>query len=62
VRRQWCHTPARPAPTSIPHTVRRPGWASSPAARAQNVRNVGAVKHGRNTHNRPINDAGRVSN
>jgi hypothetical protein len=50
----------RPAPTSIPHTVRRPVPASIPHAIAQNVRNVGAVKHGRKAASRPASEEGRV--
>jgi len=57
-RCRWCrwrgfharscgHTVDRPAPTRIPHTVRRPVAASILTTRAWNIRNVGAVKHGR---------------
>ena len=46
----------RPAPASMPHTVRFPGWARNPQARPQNVRNDGAVnngaKHGQQRHQR----------
>lgn len=41
--------------------MRRPGWATIPTTNAQNVPNVGAVKHGRTTHNTAANDAGKVT-
>ena len=44
----------------MPHTVRRPVWAKNPAARAQNVRNVGTVKHGSNVASNAISDGGKV--
>jgi hypothetical protein len=50
------HALPRPAPSSIPVTVRRRGWAASPAARAQNVRKPGAVKHGRNADSKVRGD------
>jgi hypothetical protein len=49
--RLWCQTRDSPAPTSIPHTVRRAGWATIRATNAVNVRNDGSVKHHRNVHN-----------
>jgi hypothetical protein len=36
--RSWRHTPASPAPVSIPHTVRLPVWAKNPAAGTPNRR------------------------
>ena len=36
----------RPAPASMPHTVRFPVWATNPQARPQKVRNDGAVNSG----------------
>ena len=50
----------RPAPVSIPHTVRRPVCAQNPQASAQNVRNDGAVKHGWNQASSTSSEAGKV--
>jgi hypothetical protein len=50
--------PGQPGPVSIPHTVCLPVWAGNPAARAQNVRNGGAVNSGSKTASSDISDAG----
>src|SRR5262249_21726662 len=54
------HTPASPAPASIPHTVLFPGRAINPTSSVTNVVNVGAVKHGRNGSSTRRSDPGRV--
>jgi len=41
--------------------VRRPGAAIRPATTVTNVRNDGAVKHGRRAASNPDNDGGTVS-
>src|SRR5664279_4607693 len=41
--REWCHTPARPAPVSIPHTVRSTGRRMKPVNIAVNTSYPGAV-------------------
>ena len=46
---------------SIPHTVRFPGRARKPQARAVNVRNDGAVNNGAKTASSVISDAGAGS-
>ena len=51
----------RPAPASIPHTVRRPACARNPQARPQNVRNDGTVNNGANQASRPISEPGTGS-
>ena len=58
--RSWLQARTRPAPASIPHTVRRPGWARNPAARPQKVRNDGAVNEGRKETSSVISDGGKV--
>jgi hypothetical protein len=55
------HSRARPAPDSMPHTVRFPGWARKPHARPQNVRNDGAVNSGAKETSSVITDAGAGS-
>ena len=52
---------ARPAPVSIPHTVRLPACARNPHARPQNVRNDGTVNNGANQASRPISEPGTGS-
>ena len=59
--RSWLQQRARPAPASIPHTVRFPGWARNPQARPQNVRNDGAVNNGARPASSVISDAGTGS-
>ncbi len=56
--RWWLQVPDSPAPTSIPHTVRRADWETSPQARAQNTGKVQALKHPRSSASRPANDGG----
>ena len=51
----------RPAPASIPHTVRFPAWDKNPQARPQKVRNDGAVNNGPNTASRLASEAGTGS-
>src|SRR5712691_3090802 len=51
----------KPAPASIPHTVRFPAWDKNPQARPQNVRNDGAVNNGPNTASRLASEAGTGS-
>src|SRR5437773_5360214 len=55
------HDPDRPAPSSIPQTVRRPVWASIPQTSAQNVVKLGAVKHGRRSASSRASDGGKLS-
>jgi hypothetical protein len=55
------HSRDRPAPVSMPHTVRFPGCARKPQARAVNVRKDGAVNNGANTASSVISDAGTGS-
>ncbi len=55
------HSRARPAPDSIPHTVRFPGWARKPQASPQKVRNDGAVNSGAREESSVISDAGTCS-
>jgi hypothetical protein len=57
--RPWCHIRARPAPVSIPHTVRPAGCANSPATSIVNVWKVGAVKHGRKVTSTRVSAPGR---
>src|SRR5215472_15297438 len=45
----------------MPTTVRRRTWPASPAASPQNVRNDGAVKHGRSAPSSTASEAGRVT-
>lgn len=52
---------ARPAPVSIPHTVRATGWVSNPATSAVNTSTLGAVKHSRNGASTRQNVRGRVT-
>ncbi len=59
--RSWLQEPARPAPASIPHTVRFPVCARNPQARPQNVRNDGAVNNGARPASSVISDAGTGS-
>ncbi len=59
--RSWLHSRARPAPDSIPHTVRLPGWVRKPQASPQNVRNDGAVNNGAKQASSVIRDAGTGS-
>ena len=59
--RSWLHSRVRPAPDSMPHTVRFPGWARKPQARPQNVRNDGAVNNGEKQASSVIRDAGTGS-
>ena len=58
--RPWCHIRARPAPVSIPHTVRPAGCANSPAISIVNVWKVGAVKHGRKVTSTRVSAPGKV--
>jgi hypothetical protein len=51
--RPWCHIWAKPAPVSIPHTVRLTGCPNNPATIIVNVSKVGAVKHGRKVASAP---------
>jgi len=51
----------RPAPTSIPHTVRRAVWDTSPQARAQNTGNVHAEKQPRKAASRSASDGGSAT-
>jgi hypothetical protein len=51
----------RPAPVSIPHTVRFPDWARKPQASPVNVRNDGAVNSGANQASIVISEAGTGS-
>ena len=55
------HSRDRPAPVSIPQTVRFPGCARKPQASIVNVRNDGAVNNGANTASSVISDAGTGS-
>ena len=55
------HTRDSLAPVSIPQTVRFPGWARKPQARAVKVRNDGAVNSGANAWSSVISDAGTMS-
>ena len=59
--RSCSHRPARPAPESIPQTVRLPLWARNPQARPQNVRNDGAVNSGVKAASSVISDAGTAA-
>ena len=59
--RSWLQQRARPAPASIPHTVRFPVCARKPQARPQNVRNDGAVNNGARPASSAIRDAGTGS-
>ena len=59
--RSWGHCRDRPAPASMPHTVRLPVCARKPQARPQNVRNDGAVNNGAKDVSNPIRDAGTGS-
>ena len=59
--RSWLQERARPAPASIPHTVRFPVCARKPQARPQNVRNDGAVNNGARPASSVISDAGTGS-
>ena len=45
--REWCQTPARPAPVNIPHTVRSTGRRMNPVNIAVNTSYPGAVKQDR---------------
>src|SRR5674476_1475312 len=56
--RRWLQVCDSRAPTSIPHTVRRALWASSPQASAQNTGNVHALKQPRNSPNNAASDGG----
>src|SRR6266567_42909 len=51
----------KPAPVSMPHTVRLPVCPRNPQASAQNVRNVGTVKHGPNAASSADSETGRVT-
>ena len=51
----------RPAPVSIPHTVRFPVCVRNPQARPQNVRNDGAVNSGASTASRFTSEEGTGS-
>ncbi len=55
------HSRASPAPDSMPHTVRFPGWARKPQASMVNVRNDGAVNNGAKDTSIVISDAGTCS-
>ena len=59
--RSWLHSRDRPAPVSMPHTVRFPDCARKPQASIVNVRNDGAVNSGENTASSVISDAGTGS-
>ncbi len=59
--RSWLHACDRPAPASMPHTVRFPVCAKNPQARPQNVRNDGAVNNGAKPVSSVISDAGTGS-
>ena len=59
--RSWLHNRDRPAPVSMPHTVRLPVWARNPQARPQNVRNDGAVNSELKTASSPASEAGTGS-
>ena len=64
--KNWCarscgQDRARPAPASIPHTVRPPACARNPQASPQNVRNDGTVNNGANQASRPISEHGTGS-
>jgi hypothetical protein len=59
--RSWFQERARPAPASIPHTVRFPVCARNPQARPQNVRNDGAVNNGARPASSVLSDAGTGS-
>lgn len=52
--------PDRRAPKSIPHTVRRAFWATSPRASAQNTGKVHAEKHPLNSESSPAKDPGAI--
>ncbi|WP_298340235.1 hypothetical protein [Ferrimicrobium sp.] len=54
----WLQVRDSCAPTSIPHTVRRPPWASSPQASPQNTGNVQALKQPRNSPSNATSEAG----
>src|SRR6266545_4912475 len=46
--------------TSVPVTVRVPGWAQNPTTRAQKTSKVGAVKHPRKRSSRLQTERGRL--
>jgi hypothetical protein len=50
----------KPAPTSIPVTVRRPGWVKNPATSAWKVGRVRPVKQGVKAASRVANVSGRL--
>ena len=56
----WLQERDRPAPASIPHTVRAAGRATSPAVTSANVVNAGTVKHGRNASSSSSSDGGNL--
>ena len=51
----------RPAPVSMPHTVRFPVWARNPQTRPQKVRNDGVVNSGPKTASRLASEPGSGS-
>ena len=55
------HSLDRPAPVSMPHTVRFPVCARNPQAMPEKVRNDGAVNRGPKTASRPASEAGSGS-
>jgi hypothetical protein len=56
----WCHVRSRPAPSSIPHTVRRLVWPISPVTRPEKVTKEGAVKQYRNSSSSAWKERGIV--
>lgn len=58
--RWWLTVRAAPAPSSIPHTVRRPVCADRPTTSSWNIANVGAVKHDANASNSAARDSGTI--